>query len=80
MKIYLTTAVITLVFITSLGIYGYLTNAYQKASLELNKQLNRSDFIEQQIDDFSKEQDFLLAEMEAAIASYPENYMTAKNK
>lgn len=80
MKVYLTTAVIILVFVTSLGIYGYLTNAYQKASLELNKQLNRSNFIEQQIEDFAKEQEFLLTEMENALASYPENYMTAKRK
>jgi len=80
MKIYLFSATILLVFITSLGIYGYLSNAYQRASLELNKQLNASAFIEEQIKDFSKDQDYLMQEMEAAIASYPENYMTAKRK
>jgi len=80
MKAYLFTATILLVFITSLGIYGYLSNAYQRASLELNKQLNRSAFIEEQIKDIQQEQDYLMNEMEAAIASYPENYMTAKRK
>lgn len=80
MRIYLFTATILLVFITSLGIYGYLSNAYQRASLELNKQLNQSAFIEQQIEDLNKNQDYLMEEMEAAINSYPDNYMTAKRK
>lgn len=34
MKIYMVTAVIVLMCITSLGIFGYLTAAYQKSSLE----------------------------------------------
>jgi len=34
MKIYMVTAVIVLLCITSLGIFGYLTAAYQKSSLE----------------------------------------------
>ena len=35
LKIYLTTAVITLMVITSAGIYGFLSNAYQKTANEL---------------------------------------------
>lgn len=35
-KKYLTTAIITLMFITSLGIFGFLTNAYQKSSDVVN--------------------------------------------
>lgn len=80
MRVYLTTAVITLVFITSLGIYGYLTSAYQKASIELNKQLNQMDFIEERIEDLNNDQEFLLKEMEEAINSYPDNYITAKRQ
>tara|TARA_B100001939_G_scaffold297120_1_gene271401 strand:- start:848 stop:1438 length:591 start_codon:yes stop_codon:yes gene_type:complete len=80
MRVYLTTAVITLVFITSLGIYGYLTNAYQKASIELNKQLNQMNFIEERIEDLNNDQEFLLKEMEEAINSYPDNYITAKRQ
>ncbi len=80
MKIYLSTAVITLVFITSLGIYGYLSNAYQKASIELNKQLNQVNFIEERIADISEEQNFLLQEMEQIVNSYPDNYVTAKRQ
>lgn len=80
MRSYFLIATITLVFITSLGIYGYLSNAYQKSSLELNKQLNQVNFIEERIEDLTKDQTFLLQEMEAAIASYPDNYITAKRK
>lgn len=36
-KIYFTTAVIALIFITSMGIFGYLSNAYQKTALEVAK-------------------------------------------
>lgn len=35
LKVYLTIAVIALMSITSLGIFGYLSNAYQKSSVEL---------------------------------------------
>jgi len=34
LKIYLTIGVVVLMFITSLGIFGYLSSAYQKSSLE----------------------------------------------
>ena len=80
MRTYFLVATVTLVFITSLGIYGYLTNAYQKASIELNKQLNQVNFIEERIEDLSNDQEFLLKEMEEAINSYPDNYITAKRQ
>jgi hypothetical protein len=36
-KIYFTSAVLALIFITSMGIFGYLSNAYQKTALEVAK-------------------------------------------
>ena len=39
-KTYLMTAVITLVLITSAGIFGYLSNAYQGATVTFEKQSN----------------------------------------
>lgn len=38
MRVYLVFAVITLVGITSVGIYGYLSNAYQMASMDVKSQ------------------------------------------
>ena len=40
-KTYLMTAVITLVLITSAGIFGYLSNAYQGATVTFEKQSNQ---------------------------------------
>ena len=37
-KVYMTIATIVLIFITSAGIFGYLSNAYQGATLEFEKQ------------------------------------------
>jgi hypothetical protein len=36
-KFYFTIAVLSLVFITSMGIFGFLSNAYQKTALEVSK-------------------------------------------
>jgi len=61
LKTYLILAVVSLMFITSLGIFGYLTSAYQQSSIENklryigfdNKYINTNDY---QIDDiYSKE-------------------------
>lgn len=58
MKLYLTTAIIVLMMITSLGIYGFLVSAYQETAYELENveqevamlQLKRDRFQEQLID------------------------------
>lgn len=38
MRIYLTAAVVTLIGITSMGIFGFLSNAYQRSSISLHAQ------------------------------------------
>lgn len=62
LKIYLTTAVVTLMMITSLGIYGFLTSAYQTTSDELKILDTQVSMIEMkksryqlQLDDYSNE-------------------------
>ena len=37
MKLYMLTAIVVLMVITSIGIYGFLSNAYQKTSIQLEK-------------------------------------------
>ena len=59
LKTYLTTALLLLIFITSIGIYGFLIGAYQKTEMENNKFLNQVNFIEQRLDFFEKERDAL---------------------
>ena len=38
LKVYMTVGVVTLVVITSAGIFGFLSNAYQGATIEFEKQ------------------------------------------
>ena len=79
-KIYLTAATILLVIITSTGIFGYLSSAYQQTSLELEKHLLQANYMEEEIVRISEEQDYLLEEMKATVATYPDNYYTAKRE
>ena len=47
MKTYLTSAVVILMIITSGGIYGYLTNAYQGATINLDKMNSQTQVLDQ---------------------------------
>lgn len=49
-KIYFVTAVLVLIFITSLGIFGYLSNAYQKTAVDLSAVESRVELVEQKRD------------------------------
>ena len=77
-KVYMTIATIVLVFITSAGIFGYLSNAYQGATLEFEKQSTELLTIEERIDQLDEDKVFLKEELEQAISELPDNYITAK--
>ncbi|MAH07316.1 hypothetical protein CMI38_03650 [Candidatus Pacearchaeota archaeon] len=77
---YYLTAVLTLVVITSIGIYGYLSAAYQKSSLELNKYMQTKEFVEEQISTLTQDRTYLKKELAQVVESYPENYITAKRQ
>ena len=79
-KVYMTIATIVLVFITSAGIFGYLSNAYQGATLEFEKQSTELLTIEERIDQLDEDKVFLKEELEQAISELPDNYITAKRK
>ena len=79
-KVYMTIATIVLVFITSAGIFGYLSNAYQGATLEFEKQSTELLTIEERIDQLEEDKVFLKEELEVAISELPDNYITAKRK
>jgi len=80
LKIYMTVGVVTLVFITSAGIFGYLSNAYQGATIEFEKQSTELIVIEDRIEQLEEDKIFLKEELDASIASLPDNYITAKRK
>ena len=78
MKSYMIVGVLTLVGITSGGIFGYLSNAYQGATLEFEKQSTELLFLEEELDRLKEDKKLLLGEMEEQVNSYPENYITAR--
>ena len=77
-KVYMTLAVVVLIFITSAGIFGYLSNAYQGATLEFEKQSTELLTIEERIEQLDEDKVFLKEELEQAISELPDNYITAK--
>lgn len=55
MKIYMTTAVIVLIFITSAGVYGYLSSAYSKTSDNLQQVTGQIELITNKKDNLSND-------------------------
>ena len=79
-RIYLSTAVIVLIAITSAGIFGYLSNAYQGATVEFEKESTALLYKEDRLDQLKEDKIFLTEELEVAITELPDNYLTAKRK
>ena len=79
-KVYMTIATIVLIFITSAGIFGYLSNAYQGATLEFEKQSTELLTIEERIEQLEEDKVFLKEELSIAVSELPDNYITAKRK
>ena len=79
-KVYMTIATLVLIFITSAGIFGYLSNAYQGATLEFEKQSTELIAVEERIEQLDEDKVFLKEELEQAISELPDNYITAKRK
>ena len=79
-KTYLMTAVVTLVLITSAGIFGYLSNAYQGATVTFEKQSNQLIAYEDRLDQLLEDKSFLKEELDIQVKDLPDNYITAKRK
>ena len=79
-KFYMSLATIILIAITSAGIFGFLSNAYQGATVEFEKQSTTLMFKEERLTQLQEDKVFLKSELEQAISELPENYRTAKKK
>jgi len=77
---YLLVGVITLVLITSAGIFGYLSNAYQGATVTFEKQTTELLALDDRLEQLEDDKIFLKEELDSQVASLPENYITAKRK
>lgn len=76
LKIYLGFAVITLVGITSVGIFGYLSSAYQKSSLDLKKQQLKLKTIEDEHNRYQTQ----ISDMQKFIDDIPRTRISSKLK
>jgi hypothetical protein len=77
-KIYMTIATFILVLITSAGIFGFLSNAYQGATIEFEKESTALIFKEDRLQQLQEDKVFLKEELTAAISELPDNYRTAR--
>ena len=80
LKVYMTVGVITLVGITSAGIFGFLSNAYQGATIEFEKQSTTLLYKEDRLEQLEEDKIYLKQELEQSVNSLPDNYPTAKRK
>lgn len=80
LKNYLLVGTIVLIMITSAGIFGYLSNAYQGATTGFEKQSTTMIFKEDQLEQVKEDRAFLKQELETAISELPNNYRTARKK
>tara|TARA_Y100000004_G_scaffold59473_1_gene66218 strand:+ start:22 stop:756 length:735 start_codon:yes stop_codon:yes gene_type:complete len=76
----MTFATVVLVIITSAGIFGFLSNAYQGATVEFEKESTNLIFKEDRLKQLQEDKLYLKEELEQAIADLPENYRTARRK
>jgi len=79
-KIYMTIATIVLILITSAGIFGFLSNAYQGATVGFEKESTALIYKQDRLDQLLEDKVFLKEELSAAVAELPENYRTARRK
>ena len=80
LKVYMTVGVITLVGITSAGIFGFLSNAYQGATIEFEKQTTTLFYQEDRLEQLEEDKKYLKQELEQSINALPDNYPTTKRK
>ena len=80
LKTYLMIGVGTLVLITSAGIFGYLSNAYQGATVGFEKQSTLLISLEERLEQLEEDKVFLKEELEAQVNDLPENYRTARRQ
>ena len=80
LKTYLSIGVVVLVFITSAGIFGYLSNAYQGATIGFQKESTKVIALEERLDNLQEDKRTLIDDRDFQVSELPENYRTAKRK
>ena len=76
LKLYFMVAIFVLMVITSTGIFGYLSSAYQQDTLQLKELQVQIDLLKDEKGELTVRKDFI----DADIASLPNNYITARQR
>ncbi len=76
LKLYFMIAIFVLMVITSTGIFGYLSSAYQQDTLQLKELQVQIDLLKDEKGELTVRKDFI----DADIASLPNNYITARQR
>jgi len=79
-KIYTVIAVVILIGITSMGIFGFLSNSYMGATVEFESMITKLEVYKEQLETLEEDKDFLKQELESSVNALPDNYITAKRK
>ncbi len=83
MKTYLITAILVLMLITSAGIFGFLSMGYQQDTLSFKQQEQQIILLSQEQEELNKFKQERLArrkQIDADIASLPNNYITGRQR
>ena len=79
-KTYMTIATIVLIGITSMGIFGFLSNSYMGATQEFDGMITKLNVYKDQLTTLEEDKVFLKEELETSVNALPDNYITAKRK
>ena len=79
-KSYMTIATIILIGITSMGIFGFLSNSYMGATVEFEGMTTKLQVYKDQLNTLEEDKEFLKQELEQSVNALPGNYITAKRK
>lgn len=76
LKLYFMVAIFVLMVITSTGIFGYLSSAYQEDTLPLKELQVQIDLLKEEKEELTVRKDFI----DADIANLPNTYITARQR
>ena len=79
-KSYMTIATIILIGITSMGIFGFLSNSYMGATVEFEGMTTKLQVYKDQLNTLEEDKEFLKQELEQSVNALPDNYITVKRK
>lgn len=79
-KSYMVGAILTLMLITSIGIYGYLMNAFQNSTIDLEKINNKLIVYESTLKNLEEDKKSMKEDFDIQLKSFSDKFVGAKSK